>query len=378
MMFNGMGMETKRTLFEKMRVGLYGLEPFPQGDKQKLFRWSRESDLAHACIGMIVEGAQDPDLIVQRRKDEKSPWEAEPGHPLRQLIMRPNGGEDGYDPMTEAEFLGAWLASEEITGEFFAEIERDRRGRPIALWPLDPTCIEPAWITYPTSNMKGWIWRGYGEEVHLKPEDVFYSCRRDPQCPWLPISPLRVARGSVEADAMQTAFVRSFFKNSGVPSGIINIKGRSLTDEQAEGIRQRWLKRYGIGAKYHAGPAVFDENGEYQKIGSDLSEIEGSELRAQIEARICGVFGVPPLLVSAYVGLRYVNQRASAKEAQADFWANKMSPTFKRMRARLTWTLLLEFEEEEEIRAETVRLNWNMDQVVALQESMSERSLRAR
>jgi len=361
-----------KSLFEKQRVGLHGLDPFPRFDKHKLFVWSRESDLAFACVQKIIEAAQDPDLIVERRTSPQKTWQAEPGHLLRRLMMRPN------PEMTQSEFLGAWLASEEICGEFFAEIERDKSGKAIALWPLDPTCILPAHIIYPHLGMEGWIWRDYGQEVHLKPRDVFYSLRRDPQCPWLPLAPLRVALGSVEADAMQTAFVRSFFKNSGVPSGIIKIKGRSLKDEEAEGIRQRWLRRYGAGGRYNAGPAVFDENGEYEKIGSDLSEIEGGALRAQNEARICGVFGVPPLLVSAYVGLMYINQRASAEQAQKEFWANKMSPLFKRMRSRLTWSLLLEFELEEQVRDERVRLNWDMSQVVALQESMSERSLRAR
>src|SRR6266545_2653610 len=363
-----------KTLFEKQRVGLNGLDPFPRFDKQRLFIWSRESDLAYSCILKIIEAAQDPDLIVERRENSRSPWRPEPGHALRQLMMRPN------PEMSQAEFLGAWLGSEEACGEFFAEIERDKRGRPRHLWPLDPTCIHPASIIYPGSGKEGWIWRGYSyaEEVHLLPRDVFYSLRRDLQAPWMPLSPLRVALGSVEADAMQTMFVRSFFKNSGVPSGVVKIKGRTLKDEEAEGIRQRWLRRYGAGGKFHVGPAVMDENAEYQKVGSDLSEIEGGTLRAQNEARICGVFGVPPLLVSAYVGLLYVNQRASAKEAQQDFWANKMSPTFRRMRARLTWTLLLDFEPESEIRDELIRLNWDMSQVIALQESMSERSMRAR
>lgn len=363
-----------KTLFEKMRVGLNGLEPFPRFDKHKLFAWGRESDIAFACVQKIVEACQDPDLIVERRGSKDKPWETEPGHPLRRLMMRPN------PEMTQSEFLGAWLASEEICGEFFAEIERDGRDRPARLWPLDPTCIHPAYLLYPRKYTEGWIWRGngYAEEVYLSPRDVFYSLRRDPQCPWMPLAPLRVALGTVEADAMQSGFVRAFFKNSGVPSGIIKIKGRRLGDEEAEGMRQRWMRRYGAGGRFQAGPAVFDENADYEKIGSDLSEIEGGALRAQNEARICGVFGVPPILVSAYVGLLYVNQRASAKEAHLDFWMNKMSPTFKRMRSRLTWTLLLEFESEEVVRAERIRLNWDMSQVIALQESMSEKSMRAR
>lgn len=344
--------------------GVLGLSAFPTADKPKLFRHFRQSDLAFACIQKIVEAAQDPDLIVQRRASASEAWEPVAGHPFRQLMMRPN------PEMSEAEFLGVWLASEEICGEFFAEIERDTKGKAIALWPLDPTCM--------SRKETGWEWRSGGDVVPLAEKDVFYSLRRDPQCPWLPLAPLSVALGSVEADTMQTAFVRSFFRNSGVPSGLIKISGRTLNEDKAEEIRKRWMRRYGFGGSAHVGPAVFDENADYQKVGSSLDEIEGGTLRAQNEARICGVFGVPPLLVSAFVGLMYVNQRASAKEAQAEFWMNKMSPTFKRMRARLTWSLFLEFETQTNVRAELVRLNWDMSQVAALQETMSERSMRAR
>src|SRR5262245_24931287 len=99
-----------KTLFEKQRVGLHGLEAFPRFDKTRLFTWSRESDLAYSCILKIVEAAQDPDLIIERRRDMRSSWEVEPGHPLRQLLMRPN------PEMSQAEFLGAWLGSEEACG----------------------------------------------------------------------------------------------------------------------------------------------------------------------------------------------------------------------------------------------------------------------
>jgi hypothetical protein len=107
-----------KTLFEKQRVGLHGLDPFPRFDKTKLFNWSRESDLAYACIQKIIEAAQDPDLIVERRggSSSDSTWEAEPGHPLRRLVMRPNS------EMTQAEFLGAWLASEECCGDIFTDL----------------------------------------------------------------------------------------------------------------------------------------------------------------------------------------------------------------------------------------------------------------
>lgn len=366
--------EAAKSLFEKQRVGMNGLPAYPDTQRDKLFAWGRKNDLVYACIAVIADAALDPSLIVQRRKDARSPWEVEPEHPVRQLLIRPN------PTYTEADFFGVWLASEECCGEFFAEIVRDQggKGKPVELWPLDPTRMIPA------ANGKDWIWRDGGEEVTLLAKDVFHTMRRDWQRPWEALAPLGAAVGSVEADSMQTSYVRGFFKNGGVPSGILKLKGKiratakETAEEVAEGIAVRWARRLGLYGKRPVGPAVLDEDAEYQKVGSNLDELEGSALRAQIEARICGVFRVPPLLVSAYVGLLYVNQRASAREAQRDFWHNKMSPTFKRMRVALNWALLPEYEDEHDVRSERVRLNWDMSQVLALQESESERSMRAR
>lgn len=354
--------------FEKMRVGINGLLGFPVADVERLFKWSRESDLAYACISKIVEAAQDPDLIVERRKNRKSEWETEYGHPLRQLMMRPN------PEMTQADFLGVWLAGEQICGQFLCEIERNKRGKPIALWPLDPTKMTPL-------GEGRWRWCAGGEEIELAARDVFRSYLPDPQRPWEPLAPLQVALGAVEADAMQTMFVRAFYKNSGVPSGIIKIRGVLLGEagkKRAEEIKLEWMRRLGLFGRHPGAPQVLDDNADYQKIGANLNELDGGNVRGQNEARICGVFGVPPLLVSAFVGLQFVNQRSSAKEALKDFWANKMSPLLKRTRTKLQWSLLLEWEEEAMVRAELVSTNWDMSQVVAMQEDIAQRDTRAR
>ena len=123
---------------------------------------------------------------------------------------------------------------------------------------------------------------------------------------------------------------------------------------------------------------VLDQNAEFQKIGSNLNELESDSISGRFETRICQVFGVPPILVGAYVGLLHVNQRASVREAQQDFWLNKMSPLFKSLRQFLTWNLLPEFEDIERIKRGEIRVNWDMAQVLALQEDLNERHDRAR
>jgi hypothetical protein len=89
------------------------------------------------------------------------------------------------------------------------------------------------------------------------------------------------------------------------------------------------------------------------------------------------VFGVPPLIVYAYVGLLRATY-SNLKEAWSGFWDNPMSPTFKEWRAFYTMNLLTEFEDERAVVTERVRLWYDMSQVAALQEDVDAIQLRAR
>ncbi len=138
------------------------------------------------------------------------------------------------------------------------------------------------------------------------------------------------------------------------------------------------MRKYRRTSQVRTGPAVLDENTSYDKIGANPDELASQHLNERAEARICAPFGVPPLLAGALVGLKHQNNRASARAANADFWENKLSPMYKRLRIHLTWTLFKEFEGEDRIRAGLSRLNWDMSQVLALQEDMESKRKDAR
>lgn len=350
--------------FELSRVGVNGLATYPNASVLSLLRWQRRNELVFACVNKKAEAAQDPEPIVERRS-ENGLWEEVPGHPLRRLMMRPN------PEMTGSDFMSFWVTSEQVAGFFAAEIVRSPSGLPAQLWPLNP-----AWVRVKNT---GDIEYGNGQKkVVLSRADVFYTRLTDLSNPFSGISPLAVALGSVEADSQQTDYVRTFFEKSAIPSGILKIKGRTLTDTFVEQILSRWKRRYGKDGDWENGPAVLDDGADYQKIGSSLNELDNSILRQQTEARICSAFGVPPLLVGAFVGLVNVNQKASAVEANRDFWINTMSPLFKRFRTILTWQLLPEFEGIGAVRLERVRVAWDMGNVMGLQEDVASKHLRAR
>lgn len=119
------------------------------------------------------------------------------------------------------------------------------------------------------------------------------------------------------------------------------------------------------------GPAILD-GGQvtYEPIGANLDTLNSDSLTMIDETRICMAFGVPPVIIGAYVGLKNVNQKASFKGAMEEFWMNTMSPELKTIRKFLTRKLLPLYGLGEEVMRNEIRFFWDMSNVEALQEDV--------
>ncbi|OLE52106.1 MAG: phage portal protein [Acidobacteria bacterium 13_1_20CM_3_53_8] len=359
-----------KSAYNKIPVGQYGRPQYPSVSVFNLNRFYKTNELAFSCIRAIAYAAMDPEPVVERKTANK--WGTEEGHPLRSLLMWPNPSMSG------AEFMQTILTSAQISGWFYAEIVRDGLGLPDQLWPLDPSKIFPV----PGDDGQGGVISGYefrdGTIKEFIPaKDMIAYRLPNPGSRFEALSPLMVALGTIDADVAMTDYIRAFFDGGGMPRGVVKVK-RSLSDEQITSIQQRWLLRYGRRGKMKEAPAVLDNETDYTKIGASMDELENETIRGQHESRICGAFGVPPILVGAYVALVNVNQRASVRESQRDFWQNTMSPTFTQLRLFFTTRLLPEFEPVALIRGERVRCGWNMDHVAGMQEDTDAVHKRAR
>lgn len=356
------------------RVGMRsGRLHYPETDTDNLISWHRRNELAYSCVEKIAQTAIDPELIVETRISTSGEWERDDSHPMRRLFLRPDVKLSG------AGFLARWLVMLHVGGTFRARIYRNELGLPARLAPVLP----PARMMPVVSGRAGtaplyYEYQDLAVREDVAAEDVFEDAFFDPRDEYGGLSPLAVALGAVDMDAAQTEYVRAFFDNGGVPSGVIKVKNTTLKEDEADGILARWMRKYQRTSKMRGAPAVLDENAEYQRIGSNLDELASEELTERAEARVCSPFGVPPILVGSLVGLKHQNNRASARAAQADFWDSKMSPLYKRIREHLTLTLLPEFEGRDRIDAGLVRLNWDMSQVLALQEDVDAAQKRAR
>jgi HK97 family phage portal protein len=355
------------------RVGVRGRLHHPATDSDSLVSWHRRNELAYSCVEKIAQTALDPELIIESRSNSSDSWERDDRHPFVRLYMRPNYNLDG------TAFLMRWLVMLHVVGRFQARIYRNDIRLPARLVPVLP----PARLIPVVTGRAGDppLYYEYQDSVireDVPTANVFTDSLFDPADEYGGLSPLSVALGAVDMDAAQTEYVRAFFNNGGVPSGMIKIKNRTLTKEQTDGILAGWMRKYSRTSRLAAAPAVFDENAEYQKIGANLNELASDSLSERAEARVCAPFGVPPLLAGALVGLKNQNNRASATAANKEFWENKVSPMLKRLRIHLTWTLLKEFEGEDKIAAGLIRVNWDLSQVSAMKEDVDAVQKRAR
>lgn len=357
-----------KAAFDLLPHGVQGRALAPDSSGAALLTAYKRNELVFACINAKAQAAVDPRFVVQERRGSGN-WAESIGHPLRRLIMRPN------PYMTESDLMRAAISSLDVSGRFYAEIVRGKGSRlPVQLWPLNPNNV--ARINGPGGTVAGYQYKIGRAEVFIKAEDMIERVALDFTTRLGALSPLAVALGAVDADTAQTDFIRSFFNNAGVPSGFLKILNRSLDEGEAQDIKAQWRSKYGRSSGLQNDIAVLDENAEYQKVGAGLDELDSDSIRGFTESRICMVFGVPPQIVGAKVGLEHATY-SNYQEAMRAFWDNTLGPLFKDWASFFTWALLPQFEGER-VDAEQVRCSWDMSEVAALQEDVDQAQARSR
>lgn len=342
---------------ELQRVGTQAIAKAPVSDAAALAHAYGRNELVFACVEVKRRAMQDPRLVIEERQRDGT-YRIIDGHPLRRLWMYAG---DGYD---EASLLALIVACRDVFGWFAAEKVRSRSGALVGLNPLNPALLKP-WRDRDGRQL-GYTWKQGLQSVTFTYDELLLY-----QPPgWASVAPLAVALGATDADTAQTDFIRAFFNNGGQPGGILKVKG-TIKQERADEIATRWATKYGRRGDGQHRPAVLDDNVDYQRTGSALNELDSESIRSLTESRICMAFGVPPLIIYAYVGLLRATY-SNLKEAWSNFWDATLSPDLKALRAWLTWSLLTEFESTERVYSEQVRLRWDLTQVAALQDDVDQ------
>lgn len=357
----------------------------------------QRNELVFACIELLATSAAEPRLIGRKyatgKKDAaqaKARWMEATGAPkwmIGQVLEAKNLAQDmpetpaaklanNPNPYTSKFQLWSTLIMDlSLAGNAYlwksARGHMPRNGRPPEeLWRLRPDRV--AVIPDRDKFIGGYEFKIGGDVFVIPAEDVIHFKTRDPLNDYYGMPPLLPISGRVDLDNFMQDFVKAFFRNAGVPAGVLSSKQKLSPDAKQE-IRDRWRGNLSGPGGWHELVVLDNTEATFTPTTMQLGQrgLVMPELNAIGEARITAAFGIPASIVGALVGLEkssYANNRVDWQI----LWQVRLMPLYSDLDDQLTLSLLPDFGRQVD------ELIFDMSDVKALQEDVDAIMDRAR
>ena len=281
-----------------------------------------------ACVRIIAEDVSSLPLQVYERLEPRGKVRAT-SHPVYALLhSRPN------PELTAMAFRETLQAHTLLYGNGYAEVERNRAGVPIALWPI------PSHRVVPFRQSQGKIVYQVevgGAKVFLAGEDMLHL-------PGLSFdglrgySPITVAREAIGLAAATAKYGAKFFGNGAAPGGVLSTD-KSLSIEARRRLKTSWDEAH-QGLSNSQRVAVLEEGMKWQSIGLTPENSQFLETRKFQVAEICRIFRVPPHMVADMGG----QSLGTMEQNSLEYLTRTLRPWLVRWEQALHWTLFDDVE----------------------------------
>ena len=295
-----------------------------------------QNEVVFACISMLASSAAEPRMAAYRNTAKKP--EPVENAPILDVLDNPNPFLSRYD------FWATIMMYLAIAGNAYVEKVRSASGQVVELWLLRPDRVRV--IPDARTFVGGYQYQIGADWFILPAGDVIHFKTRNPYDDYYGLPPLAVAARRVDTDNFMREFTASFFRNAGVPSGLLTIS-RTVEEQERAMIQNRFRGSYGGPAGWNSLMVLDGESGAtYQQMGMPLGErgLVLPELDEINETRICQVFGVRPSLIGAKVGTRGSGLAGGSRRADSEaFWDETLVPIYRQLAADMTRGLVHEF-----------------------------------
>lgn len=301
-------------------VSTWQIPPAPLANYERVAREGYGgNEIIFACIEELSSSAAEP--VIAAYGHDGTRFET---HEILDLLQNPNPYMTGYD------YLASLIMYRSIAGNSYTEYVYNNAGtRPVELWLIRPDRMQV--IPDPKDMVAGYRFRLGNFEYDYKPEEIMHCKTRNPLDPRYGLAPMSVLLERTDTDNFARAFTKAFFYNSGVPSTLLAFK--SMLDDQERGmIQSRFRRDYTGAAGWHNVMVTEQNEVDVKQLGMPMGArgIAYPELDEINEARITMVFGVPPSLIGARLGVKggsYANRLADRE----GFWNDTLSPIYKEL-----------------------------------------------
>ena len=259
------------------------------------------------CVDLISSDVARTPLHLYRRMPDGG---REPvSGPLQTLLEeRPN------PYMTAFDFRKAIEAQKLLRGNAFAEIERDRNGAIIALWPLRSDRMQR-----PQESQAGTLLYTYtlpdGKAATLRQDQVLHLRGFTDDGIWGK-SPVQVHRETIGVAMAQKEYTARFYGNNARPGGYLSVDKR-LTDEAARRLKGSWNEMHqGLSNAHRVG--VLEEGVKWNAIGMTNEDAEFLNTAKYTRIEIASIYHVPAHKIGELDRMTFSNVEELALEYVAD------------------------------------------------------------
>ena len=301
-------------------------------------RTAMQTSAVYACVRILAESVAGLPLHVYERSANGSK-STKPSHPLYQLLH-----DEPNREMTSFVFRETLMSHLLLWGNAYAQIIRDGRGFPIALYPLLPDRMavdrnESGELVYTYQSDKG--------QVKLRRENVLHI-------PGLGFdgligySPIAMAKNAVGLALATEDYGATFFANGANPGGVLEHPG-VIKPEQADRLRESWQSQFG-GANAHK-VAVLEEGLKFHQMSIPPEQAQFLETRKFQINEIARIFRVPPHMVGDLEKSSFSN----IEQQSLEFVKYTLDPWVVRWEQSLQQALILPSEKA------TIFIKFNLD-----------------
>lgn len=241
----------------------------------------------YACVRIISESLASLPLVLFRTTGRSRRRATE--HPLYPVL------HDMANPeMTAFEWREFTLSKTLLWGNSYSEIEYNRAGDVVALWPLLADKMEE--ITRDDSGQKVYHYRMPGGDVKFFPDYKIHHLHGLGYDGVLGYSPIRMAMQAVGLSLATEEFGSRFFSNGARMSGVLTHPGRLSEDAQMRLSNSMSMENAGLSNAHRI--RILEEGMQWQPMTIPPEEAQFLETRKFQTTEIARVFRVPPHMLA--------------------------------------------------------------------------------
>ena len=246
-------------------------------------RTAMQTSAVYACVRILAESVAGLPLHVYERTEDGGK-NTKPTHPIYRLLH-----DEPNHEMTSFVFRETLMSHLLLWGNAYAQIIRDGRGYPAAIYPLLPDRMSvernnAGNIVYTYQSDKGVVKLTHENVLHI-PGLGFDGL--------VGYSPIAMAKNAVGMSIATEEYGSKFFANGANPGGVLQHPG---TVKDIQRVKDSWNTGYQGSGNAHK-IALLEEGMKFQQVGIPPEQAQFLETRKFQINEIARIFRVPPHMV---------------------------------------------------------------------------------